>query len=381
MESTGSRELIKSILIMVGIPLAFSVIARIKNRKISSFQDKIQETESDRNHLKDQILNLKTKIEELQKLEREIEDRFLEFINLKDQEYALMEIQNNLVIEKERAAFLEREVSSMDVETKKFDEVVIEYLNALYELQSSRTENSMLRKRIKKLLKKTRESSKLMSDQNSKIKTREVQMLHIEADLKSKDSVIEGFKHEVDEMRAMISQLQDDKDEVSNKLDTAEITISSKAEAERIFSENYNRVVNELEQLKKDRAVEVKELIYLRWCHACLRHELARRNQLENERKVDNEKNNELGLGFGGNIVPHEECIGHESDNESVTHINEPFFEHGKHHPKRQWLVRKFKKWVEGNEKNHEAKCFRTQSVVDETRQQHLAGRKSFSSA
>ncbi|CAI9270829.1 unnamed protein product [Lactuca saligna] len=381
MESTGSRELIKSILIMVGIPLAFSIIARIKNRKISSFQDKIQETEYDRNHLKDQILNLKTKIEELQKLEKEIEDRFFEVINLKDQEYALMEIQNNLVIEKERAAFMEREVSSMDVETKKFDEVVIEYLNALYELQSSRTENSMLRKRIKKLLKKTRESSKLMRDQNSKIKTREVEMLHIEAELKRKDIAIEGFKHEVDEMRAMISQLQDEKDEVSNKLDTAEIAISSKAEAEHIFSENYNRVVNELEQLKKDRAAEVKELIYLRWCHACLRHELARRNQLENEGKTDNEKNNELGSRFGGNIVPLEEYIGHESDNESVTHINEPFFGHGQHHPKRQWLVRKFKKWVEGNAKNHEAKCFGSHSVVDETRQRHLSGRKSFSSA
>nr|KAJ0222841.1 hypothetical protein LSAT_V11C200058880 [Lactuca sativa] len=135
---------------------------------------------------------------------------------------------------------------------------------------------------------------------------------------------IEGFKHEVDEMQAMISQLQDVKDEVLNKLDTMEIRISS--------------------------------------------------------------NNNELGSGFGGNIVPLEEYIGHESDNESVKHTNEPFldkpfFGHTQLHLKRQWLLRKFKKLVEGNEKNHEAKCFESHSFVDETRQRHLAGRKSFSSA
>ncbi|KAI3724034.1 hypothetical protein L2E82_35798 [Cichorium intybus] len=377
MESTGSRELIKSILIMAGIPLAFSLIARITNRKVSSFQDQIQETESERNHLKDQILVLKTKIEELQELEREIEDRFFRFINLKNQEYALMEVQNNLVIEKERAEFLEREVSSMEVETKKFDEMMIEYLKALQELEASKAENGLLQRTVKKLFKKTRESSRLMREKKLKMEAQEAEMLRTQVELKIKESAIEEFEREIDEMRTMIDQLRGENKDVLNKLETAETTISSKAEAERILMDNYNRVVNELEQLKKDRAAEVKELIYLRWCHACLRHELARRNQLEQERKTDNEKNDELII-FGRNVAT-EECIRHESDNENVTHNEEPFFEHNQRQPKRRWLLRKFKKWVDGNEKHHETKCFGSQSVVDET-EQHSAGRKSFSS-
>ncbi|KAJ0913148.1 putative protein CHUP1 [Helianthus annuus] len=94
MESKGSKELIKSILIMAGIPLAFSVacslFARIKERKITSLHDQIQETtfntdrvcgddeedDGDVNNLKEHILALKCKIEELQELEREIEVRF-----------------------------------------------------------------------------------------------------------------------------------------------------------------------------------------------------------------------------------------------------------------------------------------------------------------
>lgn len=38
----------------------------------------------------------------------------------------------------------------------------------------------------------------------------------------------------------------------------------------------------EIEQLQKDRAAELKELVYLQWSNACLRHELMR-NQAQEE--------------------------------------------------------------------------------------------------
>ncbi|KAF5803599.1 putative protein CHUP1 [Helianthus annuus] len=399
MESKGSKELIKSILIMAGIPLAFSVacslFARIKERKITSLHDQIQETtfntdrvcgddeedDGDVNNLKEHILALKCKIEELQELEREIEVRFFRFVELKDQEYALMEVQNGLRMEKERAEFLEREMASMEEESKKFDEMVIAYLKALEDLESSRSENNVLRRRERKLLKKSKESLKLIVKQKLKIEAQEEEMLSSNAELKRKDVVIEGLEREVEVMRGEVNRLQTEKDEVLNKLETAENTVASKAEEERMLMENYNRVVNELENLKKDRASELKELIYLRWCHACLRHELARRKELEQETEQDEEiiNNHEEGLELSQNVAP-DECIGHEPENEKLVRHDEPFFGPGQHHTKRRWLARKFKKWVEGNEKHHEAKCFGSHSVVDEAEERHVAGRKSFSS-
>ncbi|KAI3725240.1 hypothetical protein L1987_65021 [Smallanthus sonchifolius] len=368
MESTRSRELTKSILIMAGIPLAFSVacslFARITEKKISSLCDQIQETKidsmcDDESRLKVKILTLRCKIVELQDLEREIEVRFLQFIELKDQEYALMGVQNSLRIEKERAEFLEREVSSMEEENKKFDEMVIAYLKALEELESSRLDNRVLRRREKKLLKKTKESLRLIVKQNLKIEAQEAHVLSTQGELRRKEITIEGFEHEVEVMRAEINRLQNEKNDVLNKLKITENAVASKVKAERILTEKYNRVVNELESIKKERASELKELIYLCWCHACLQHELERRNELEQETKHDEEKvnNHELGLGSDGNVA-HEECKGHESDNESVVNHDEPFFGPGQQHTKRRWLVRKFKKWVEGNEKHHDAKCF-----------------------
>ncbi|GJT04283.1 protein CHUP1, chloroplastic [Tanacetum coccineum] len=383
MESNQSRDLIKSILIMAGIPLAFSVtcslISRIGNRK--NGDDCKVNTHDVSDNLKEQMFALRNKIEELQELEREIEFKFFRFIDLKDQEYALLEIQNSLVMEKERADFLEREVSSIEVENKKFDEMVIEYLKALEELESSRLENGLLKRRDQKLMKKTRESSRLIRKMNLKIEAREDEMLRTKAELKRKENVIGEFEREVEEMNTMISQLRNEKNELFEKLETSEKEVASKAEAERILIENYNRVVNELESLQKDRAAELKELIYLRWCHACLRHELARRNELEKERKSNEEKTNrELALELRVNETP-EECIGHELDNHSVEHNDEPFFGADQQHRKRRWLARKFKKWVEGKDhKHHETRCFGSHSVVDESEDRHLGGRKSFSS-
>lgn len=149
-------------------------------------------------------------------------------------------------------------------------------------------------------------------------------------------------------------------------------------QAERKLMENYNRVVNELEKLQKERACELKELIYLRWCHACLRHELARRNEDEQQRRP-NDIEVDYELEMGGNVAPNE-CREHELDNEIVLHHDEPFFGSNQRHTKRRWLIKKFKKWVEGNEKHRDTKCFGSHLVVDEGEQRHTAARKSFSS-
>ncbi|KAI3719502.1 hypothetical protein L6452_20402 [Arctium lappa] len=145
----------------------------------------------------EQIFALRSKTKEL---EREIENQFFWFIELKDQEHALIEVQNNLLMEKERTEFLETEVSSMEIENKKFDEMVTEYLKALEELESLRFENGFLRRKVKK----TRGS---MRKRNYKIEAQEVE-------LKGKENVIGEFEREVEEMRVMIDLLQDEKNEV-----------------------------------------------------------------------------------------------------------------------------------------------------------------------
>ena len=165
-------------------------------------------------------------------------------------------------------------------------------------------------------------------------------------------------------------------------------------EATEITVEDYNQLVCELKQLQNDRSTEVQELIYLRWCNACLRHELTRMNQ-EHQEQLE-ERKNQLKLNFSGSREIEDFEFDHESDG-TISGHDEPCFDskighHTHAHSKRRnlKLIEKFKRWVEGSEKRkqkldekeeHEFKCFGKHSVSDSAEEGHLPPRKSCSSA
>lgn len=116
--------------------------------------------------------------------------------------------------------------------------------------------------------------------------------------------------------------------------------------------EDYSHLLNELEQIQKDRSVEVKELIYLRWCNACLRHELTRRNQEQEEKNLEG-KINPLELDSGGNGETGAFGLELELNGDALANnLSCLGLTSGDHaHPRRRKLVEKFKRWVEGNRK------------------------------
>ncbi|KAI3472003.1 hypothetical protein Pfo_028691 [Paulownia fortunei] len=273
--------------------------------------------------LQEEILGLRSRIEDMQDREWQLEKRFLNYQDLKDQEIVLMELQNKLMLEINRVEFL----------GEKFR----------YWRQKSR-ENEQLHKRVKKLLRKTKERCRILRKQSLQIE--------------SKETEISKNKKELE------------------------------VEGETVTIENYNQLACELERLQKDEAAEVKELIYLRWCNACLRHELMRRNQEQEQM----EENKQMENNFGG-VVEIEEF---GSDNElnrctlGQGESNLGFTSQNHAHSKRRKLIAKFKRWVEGIEKSkqnldekekHGNKCFRRCSVSDGAEEAYLPTRKSCSSA
>lgn len=153
--------------------------------------------------------------------------------------------------------------------------------------------------------------------------------------------------------------------------------------------EDYDRVSNELEQLQKDRAAEVKELIYLRWSNACLRHELMKNR--EHQEQI--QRKDHLEIDFEGNLL----VENYESEQElegMIMEQNGDCFDTAtgeQVHSKRRKLLQRLRRWVEGSEnkgkaklidhekESHEVKCFRRHSVSDES-EEHLEARRSCSS-
>lgn len=160
------------------------------------------------------------------------------------------------------------------------------------------------------------------------------------------------------------------------------------SEEEAVTVEEYNQLENEYEQVQEDRAAELKELIYLRWCNACLRYEL-KRYQLLQDYIQENKDHLEQESEEVGEIVGLR--VEQQLNGPALMEQGEPCLgatTSGQVCSKRQKLLKKFKKWVEGSEKmkskldekeKHESKCFGRHPVSDEG--EHLVpARRSCSS-
>ncbi|KAG8376642.1 hypothetical protein BUALT_Bualt09G0084700 [Buddleja alternifolia] len=422
MENSSSKmEVIKPVFIKAGIPLAITlagcVFAKIAARKSSLPESRVDSQEIDtfevngdedrsfhsldsetvpcaeadytedyyhKNTIessvtkRDEVLGLRSRIEEIQDREWQLEKRFLRYQELKDQEMVLMELHNKFLVETNRVEFLGREISLLEAENRRFENVAMEVLKVLRMLEVSRSENEKLRVRVKKLSGRTQEQFRVLRKQSLKIGFQEKEISKNQKEVEVKDDCIRLMEDEIMKLKIIIEILQEDKTELSDKLRVAEESAASKVDEETVSVEKYNELACQVERMKKDEAGQVRELIHLRWCNACLRHELMRRNQ-EQERM---EENNEVEINYGGNGEIEE----YGSDNE-LNRCNQI-----RVHSRRRRLIAKFKRWVEGSEKckhnleeeteDHGNKCFRRQrSVSDEAEEACVLARKSCSSA
>lgn len=397
MESSSSKvEAIKPVLFKAGIPLAVSlagfIIARIATRKsssptASSLQVNIvQETDScniytDEENLHSldseslsrveddhayavEILGLRRRIEDMEKRELQLEKRFLYYQGLKDQEVVLMELYNKMVLEMNRVEFLEREVSFAEAENQRFESVAKECLTLLRVDEFLRSENEMLRKKVKKLLRRTREHSRILRKQFLQIQCTETEITINKNELEEKADCIK-------ELKFIIEELQGERNELLCNLRAAEESLAaSKVE------EEYRGLTHELEQLQEHEASEVKKLMR---SNACLKDEMRRRSQEHTEEDKETNSTSFRGIEEFG------------SDNElSQRGVEQGLIVREHAHSKRRKLIAKFKKWVEGSDKTkqsrldemekHGTKCFPRHSVSHGAEDAYFPARKSCSS-
>ncbi|KAF2307488.1 hypothetical protein GH714_029085 [Hevea brasiliensis] len=302
-----------------------------------------------------ELLGLRSRIEELQKRVLALETQFLQYHAMKEEESLLMEIKNKLVLEAAHVEFLDKEISSMEAERERFENLVVEYLRVLEQLEFAKLENGLLRRKVRRISRKMKEQSRVVTEKNLKIEAAEAEILRCYDALETRSSVIKKMEDEVRELQTIVNQLQEEKNELLIKLNPEENSASSasKIDAEVVTMEDYNQLVHELEQLRKDRATEIAELTYLRWTNACLRHELMRIHEQEQEIE---QKKEHLDAG-----------VASSSPDQGGS--------------KRKKLLHKLKKWVERSDhmkskleekEKQEIKCLGRLSVSEEAEEDHI---------
>ncbi|CAH2059038.1 unnamed protein product [Thlaspi arvense] len=389
MDGSGPREggaAMKPVILRVGVALVLSatglILARFVSRKDdnevtssasnpeppsspSRRNDGEEETESLEDHQKLEILRLKSRFEELQRKEYEMELRFERYCNLKDQEVMLMEHKSMLALEKSQLDFFRREVSAMEEEQKRGQDLVIVYLKLVGEIQGLRSENWLLEGKAKKLRRRGKQLYRVVNEKNTRIIGVEKELLKCLDELEMKNNVVKELEGEVNVLKAKVDVLQEEKEEISGKS-------SEYSKSEMVSVEDYRRVLEEYEDMKKDFANGVKEVINLRWSNACLRHEVMRNGTNYGE------------VAFSPNRNLQELEIEDQADALALTvadehHEENNYHDHDPHHhesSRRKRLMKKLKRWVEGNEKGKstksEEKCFGRHSLTVEPEEERM---------
>ncbi|XP_014495465.1 protein CHUP1, chloroplastic isoform X2 [Vigna radiata var. radiata] len=322
--------------------------------------------------LEEEINGLRSRIEGMQMKELALRLQFDRYCGLKEQEMVVGEIKNMLSLETARVDFLDREISSVETQNRRLESFAAQYLRVVEQIERLKSENRMLRRKFQKLTRKSKAQTRVAKEQALKIKMEEEEILRSRDALETKVDVIGKLEDKMEELKRDLDQLQNEKNELLKKLDTAEKSHASRIEGGDVSREEYKQVVDELEQMKKERADEAKELIYLRWTNACLRHDLKRpHEQQQDQDKIHSE------LEFGRNDV----VIHYDSEHE--LHSDPSFDEHRGGHDhsdsgssKRTKLLERLKRWVEGSEKARVR-----HSVSKGTEENVVPRRKSCSSA
>ncbi|KAL0720961.1 hypothetical protein Bca4012_035560 [Brassica carinata] len=409
MDGSVSREggggAMKPVILRVGVALVVSatglILARFMSRKEENEvpssasnpestssssrrndgEEQEEETEILGDHQQQEILGLRSRLEELQRKEHEMELRFERYCNMREQEVMLMEHKAMLSLEKTQLGFLRRELSAMEEEHKRSQDLVIVFLNLVGEIQELRSGNWFLEEQAKKLRKRGKRLYRVVNEKSRKSIPVEKELLKCLDELEMKNSVVKELEGEVEDLKARVGVLQEEKEEVPMK------------SSDMVSVEDYRRVLTEYEDLKKDYANGVKEVINLRWSNACLRHKVMTNDTnyeevtfspnrnlqeyLEMEEQAD-----ALALTVVADHEHHEEN-NHHGDEENNHHDDD----HEHHHEtsRRKRLMKKLKRWVEGNEKGRstklEERCFGRHSLtVEPEDEQMFHSRRSCSS-
>lgn len=252
--SSSKLENMKPFLFKAGIPLTLSVAAFIYARiaarrgvpKDPTSETRANSMEADSQFecdesfyslssccpsaeydLVEEILGLKGRIEDLQKRESELEMRFMRYSELKEQESVLTKLMNMMLLEMAQIELLDREISLMEDETRRLEKFFADYSRLLEQLEYWKSKSGLLERKVKNLSRRKRLQSNHIRERDLKIRAGEAELLKTREALETRTNDVEKLEDAIGELRMVLDQMQEEKNELLNKLESEEQSASS----------------------------------------------------------------------------------------------------------------------------------------------------------
>ncbi|KAG5248586.1 protein CHUP [Salix suchowensis] len=197
---------------------------------------------------------------------------------LREQETAVMELQNRLKINNMEAKLFTLKIESLRADNRRLHDQVAEHVKVVCELNAARAKIKMLKKTQRSEAEQNKEQIMTLQNTVSRLQEQELKSAATDSDIQMKLQRLKDLETETEELRKSYSRLHLENSEMASQLESTKILANSILRIQRKLGNQLRQenedLVKEVERLQADRCTDVEELVYLRWINACLRYEL-----------------------------------------------------------------------------------------------------------
>ncbi|KAL0341952.1 UNVERIFIED_CONTAM: protein CHUP1, chloroplastic [Sesamum calycinum] len=230
-----------------------------------------------------EIRSLRNKVKILEERERYLEVQLLEYYGLKEQQNALMELQNRLRLNNMETKLYNLKIESLQADNRLLQAQVADYAKVVAELEAAKAKIKLLRKKLRSDAEQNREHILSLQERVMKLRDPETKTVEVDQDVEMQLKIRKELEEELEEMRSSNDSLKLENSQLAQKLEYLQMLATSALDNEEIralkeeshlLRQQNEELRKEIEQIQADRCTDIEELVYLRWINACLRYEM-----------------------------------------------------------------------------------------------------------
>jgi chromosome segregation ATPase len=173
----------------------------------------------------------------LRERERNLEVQMLEFYGLKEQEAAVMELQNRLKINNMEAKLFALKIESLRADNRRLQAQVVDHAKVVAELDAARSKLELVKKKLRSEAEQNKEQILSLKKRVSRLQEQELMSAETDSDIKMKLQRLKDLEIEAEELRKSNSRLHLENSELFSQLESTQILANSILEDPEVISD------------------------------------------------------------------------------------------------------------------------------------------------
>lgn len=182
-----------------------------------------------------EIKSLKNIVKTLEEREKNLEIQLLEYYGLKEQETAIMELQNQLKINNMEAKLFDLKIESLSADKLRLEAQVADYAKVVSELDAAKVKIKQLKKKLRSEADHSKEQILTLQEKVMKLHDEEKKAVEAESDVQLKLRKLKDLENQADELKKSNHSLRKENSELAHRLESVQIIAASVLEDEEVI--------------------------------------------------------------------------------------------------------------------------------------------------